>query len=119
MGSDELKPYETTEIQEKLSAIKESVLSVAPDTEAIYLFGSYAYGTPDERSDIDIYVVVPDGIQKGQRTLAGEIYCKLYSKNILVVDVLVQRQGVFTEHGENGLPSIAGTVYRKGVKIYG
>ena len=28
--------------------------------ESIYLFGSYANGTPNTDSDIDIYVVVPD-----------------------------------------------------------
>ena len=45
--------------QHDLVLIKESVLQAVP-AEAIYLFGSYAYGTPTKDSDIDIYVVVPD-----------------------------------------------------------
>ncbi|MBE0611332.1 MAG: HEPN domain-containing protein [Dehalococcoidia bacterium] len=30
------------------------------DPDAIYLFGSYAWGTPDEESDVDLMVVVPE-----------------------------------------------------------
>jgi len=51
--------------------IKESVLQAIP-AEAIYLFGSYAYGTPNEDSDIDIYVVLPDGT-----TELGELYADI------------------------------------------
>ena len=29
-------------------------------TNRIYLFGSYAYGSPDEESDYDICVIIPD-----------------------------------------------------------
>ncbi|MDR0721943.1 MAG: nucleotidyltransferase domain-containing protein, partial [Treponema sp.] len=31
--------------------------------QSIYLFGSYAYGTPTEESDIDMYTVIPDSIK--------------------------------------------------------
>ena len=55
-------------VKNDLNIIKESVLQVVP-AEAIYLFGSYVYGTPSEDSDIDIYVVVPDDI-----TEFGELY---------------------------------------------
>jgi len=46
-------------IQRELDIIKDGILETVP-AEAIYLFGSYAYGTPGEDSDLDIYVVVPD-----------------------------------------------------------
>ena len=48
-------------IQQELDIIKENVLKTVP-AEAIYLFGSYAYGTPEKDSDLDIYVVVPDDV---------------------------------------------------------
>ena len=45
---------------------------------AIYLFGSYAWGEPDEDSDIDLMIVVADKFnsewdyrKKGNRALAG------------------------------------------------
>ena len=44
---DELKPQ-----------IIERLMPLSPDK--IILFGSYAYGTPTEESDIDLYVVTSD-----------------------------------------------------------
>jgi predicted nucleotidyltransferase len=35
--------------------------TVGEDGEKIILFGSYAYGTPREERDIDIYAVLKDG----------------------------------------------------------
>jgi predicted nucleotidyltransferase len=50
----------------------------AYDPLAIYLFGSYAWGTPDEDSDLDILIVVEKSDEKsykrplpGQRILFG------------------------------------------------
>jgi predicted nucleotidyltransferase len=46
--------------------------------EAIYLFGSHAWGTPDADSDLDFFVVVPESdeppikrAQRGHRCLRG------------------------------------------------
>jgi predicted nucleotidyltransferase len=44
---------------EKINIIKESILKNTP-AKYIYLFGSYAYGKPTDKSDIDIYLVLPD-----------------------------------------------------------
>jgi predicted nucleotidyltransferase len=46
---------------DKINNIKESVLKYVP-AKYIYLFGSYAYGTPTDESDVDIYVVTPDEV---------------------------------------------------------
>ncbi len=43
------------EIMEINNAIKSNV-----PVERIYLFGSYANGTPDEDSDYDFFMVIPD-----------------------------------------------------------
>ena len=37
------------------------IISRTVTAEQVYLFGSYAYGTPNEDSDLDLYVVIPDG----------------------------------------------------------
>ncbi|MDR0669620.1 MAG: nucleotidyltransferase domain-containing protein, partial [Treponema sp.] len=46
---------------EQIDSIKESILKFVT-AKYIYLFGSYAYGNPTEKSDIDIYIVTPDNI---------------------------------------------------------
>jgi predicted nucleotidyltransferase len=42
--------------------------------EQVILFGSYAWGTPHEGSDIDLYVIVPESserpLQRARRALA-------------------------------------------------
>jgi predicted nucleotidyltransferase len=50
-----LKPHE---LESKLVEIVER-LRQAFQPSAIYLFGSYAYGTPGPASDVDILVIVP------------------------------------------------------------
>ena len=46
-----LSPLITKQIVDRLMPLK---------PEKIILFGSYAYGTPDENSDLDLYVVTND-----------------------------------------------------------
>ena len=50
------------EIKDDLEILKEIILEKVP-TDQIWLFGSYAYGTPNKNSDIDIYIVMKDDAQ--------------------------------------------------------
>jgi len=97
-------------IQQELELIKESVLKTVP-AEAIYLFGSYAYGTPKEDSDLDIYVVVP----------LGELYTEIRKntryKRTLPIDLLMGRSSVFNRR-KNG-PTLDRMIAQKGVPLYG
>ncbi|MDR2615048.1 MAG: nucleotidyltransferase domain-containing protein [Oscillospiraceae bacterium] len=113
-----MKPYETPEIKEKLDLIKDAVLSAAPETEAIYLFGSYVYGEPHSDSDLDIYVVVPDSVKKRKLDLEYEIIHNISVKRLGVpYDLMVQHSGVFERIKRE--PTIAGIVADAGVKLYG
>jgi uncharacterized protein len=56
--------------------------------ERIILFGSYAYGTPNEHSDVDLLIImsgVEDVIKK-----ATEISIKVFSKRLFPLDLLVR-----------------------------
>jgi predicted nucleotidyltransferase len=44
-------------IQAELNKLTELIVNAIP-VEQIYLFGSYAYGTPHKDSDLDLYVVL-------------------------------------------------------------
>jgi len=102
-------------IKHELDLIKESVLKTVP-AEAIYLFGSYAYGTPGKDSDIDIYVVVPDDAAN-LTELQADIRDLLWKKKSRPLDLLMGRSSVFNRR-KNG-PTLENTISRKGVALFG
>ena len=99
----------------QLDAIKQIIINKV-DTEAIYLFGSYAYGIPKEDSDFDLYVVIPDD---GIRPLeAAQILNNaIYESQRRPIDILVGKSSDF--HKRILLPTIEKTVARDGVMLYG
>jgi predicted nucleotidyltransferase len=46
-------------INDEIRAIKDLIVANS-DCEQVYLFGSYAYGTPTASSDYDFYIVLDD-----------------------------------------------------------
>jgi predicted nucleotidyltransferase len=102
-------------VQKELDIIKESVLKTVPAV-AIYLFGSYAYGTPDADSDIDIYVVVPDNAEDLIELRAG-IRMNLQKKRSRDLDLLIGRSSVFNERKEG--PTLERIIARDGVRLHG
>ena len=103
-------------VQQNLELIKESVLQ-AVSAEAIYLFGSYAYGTPNDESDIDIYVVVPD-----DTTEFGDLYGKILmilrtKKRRVNLDMKLIHSSVF--HRRKNGPTLERVVAQKGTVLYG
>ena len=56
---------------EIIEEVKNRLVNVY-NPEAIYLFGSYAWGTPDEESDLDLLVVVQSSDERShKRTIVG------------------------------------------------
>jgi predicted nucleotidyltransferase len=99
---------------ERINTIKDVILKNV-NAKYIYLFGSYAYGIPTDKSDIDIYIVIPDNIIS-----ISEIYAKimldLSIKKIFFIDLLLNRESVFnTRKTENILEE---TIWQKGKVLY-
>jgi len=85
--------------------------------ERVYLFGSYANGTPQADSDYDFYVVVPDGSER-PGVITEKLYMALFSNTGgMPVDILVKRVSDF--EGRKSLPTIEREVSTKGVLLYG
>ena len=103
------------QIQKELDLIKDSILQIIP-AEAIYLFGSYAYGTPGKESDLDIYVVVPDDTEDLSE-LYGDILVRLWKKKTVPLDLLMGRSSVFNRR-KNG-PTLERIIAQKGIMLYG
>ena len=99
----------------ELESIKKIILNTV-ETEAIYLFGSYAHGTPREDSDFDLYIVIPDDSIRPLEA-AQNINIAIFRGQKKPVDILVARAGDF--HRRKQLPTIERTVAREGVMLYG
>lgn len=84
--------------------------------ESIWLFGSHAWGTPDEGSDLDLFVVVPESdetyverMRRAHRCLRGLGISK---------DILVKTRREFDSL--RALPSTLDyLVFHRGRRIYG
>jgi len=101
-------------IQKELELIKEGVLKTV-QAEEIYLFGSYAYGTPHKDSDLDIYVVVPDmdiDLIEARAQIRGAL-----SQRSMPLDLLVGKASVFNRRKQG--PTLERVIAREGVRIYG
>ena len=102
------------ELQEKLDTIVER-LRDAFSPVAIYLFGSYVYGTPNRHSDIDLLVVVEDSPLSPYKRDALA-YRALRGLGV-AKDVMVYTRREFEERA--ALPvSFERTVKQKGKSLY-
>jgi predicted nucleotidyltransferase len=103
-------------IQSELNTLKEIITETIP-VEQIYLFGSYAYGTPHKDSDLDLYVVLKDTVQMRLIDAAIKIRLAISRKKTMPVDIIVNTLTGYRERTES--PTIERTVSQQGVKIYG
>jgi predicted nucleotidyltransferase len=105
-----------TEIQKEVEKLKELIINAIP-VEQIYLFGSYAYGTPHKDSDLDFYVVLKDDVQMRLIDVAIAIRIAIGRKKTMPVDVVTNTLGKYRERSK--LPTLERTIANKGIKIYG
>jgi predicted nucleotidyltransferase len=103
-------------IQAELDKLKELIINAIP-VEQIYLFGSYAYGTPHKDSDLDLYVVLKDGLPMRDLDAGLQISFAIADKKSMPVDLLAKNKSDF----ERRLADITleRKVYRDGIRIYG
>ncbi|MEO7300014.1 MAG: nucleotidyltransferase domain-containing protein [Verrucomicrobiota bacterium] len=84
--------------------------------EEIYLFGSHAWGTPNEDSDVDLMVIVPDSderpIRRDQRAQ------KCLGRLPVAADVLVRTRGEVNRY-KHLRASLFHQVLNQGRKLYG
>ena len=101
-------------LEEKLQHIKDIILKNVP-ARYIYLFGSYAYGEPKDESDVDIYAVIPDEIEKNP-FLRGTILGELGDLKIYEIDLIIKTESVFNYRKTRSL--FESNIFKKGKLIY-
>ena len=105
-----------TALQSELDTLKEIIIRTVP-VEQIWLFGSYANGTPHKDSDLDLYVVLKDDIQLRLVDAAITIRLAIGRKKTMPVDVVTNTLGKYRERSK--FPTLERTIEREGIKIYG
>ena len=93
-----------------------SLISEMDGVMQVYLFGSFAYGSPNADSDIDLLVVIKDGIdpinmmRKAKRGLQNKI---------MSIDILAINDTDFAERSKPDRVTLLREIKNRGVLVYG
>jgi len=108
-------------VRAELLKLKEFIVGAIPGgVERIYLFGSYAYGTPHKDSDLDLYVVLKDDIPLRSFDAGLQIQLAVdrrRSADMMPMDIVAKKRGDFEDR--LGDITLERKVVRDGVLIYG
>jgi predicted nucleotidyltransferase len=85
--------------------------------ESIYLFGSYAAGTPNKDSDLDLYVVFKDEMPIRLLEAITAVRIAIEPVQNMPMDILGVKQTRFNELKIH--PTLERKIAREGVKLYG
>jgi predicted nucleotidyltransferase len=102
-------------INDEIINIKNLILENA-DCEQIYLFGSYAYGTPTADSDYDFYVVINDNAKMPILVMEDIQWGIAKTEIRMPVDVLAQYKTKFEARSKQ--LTIEKKVVNEGVLLY-
>ncbi len=100
--------------KETLSEVKDRLVKTY-DPLAIYLFGSYAWGHPDEDSDLDLLIVI-DEYKKDPYKTISDGYKSLDGLGIFK-DIIIYSKKEF-ESARTDTSTLCNKVVNKGKKIY-
>jgi len=106
----------TDVIQSELDAIMEIIIRTVP-VEQIWLFGSYAYGTPHKDSDLDLYVVLKDDVEMRLIDAEVKILGAIGKVKKMPVEIIANKKSKYLRMAEG--PTMERKIAREGIKIYG
>ena len=106
----------SSDIRQNLDEISQVIAKTVP-VEAIYLFGSYAYGTPNKDSDVDLYVVFKDDMTMRELDAITEIRRAIYPIKNMPMDILGLKHNRF--HQRKIFATLERKIEREGIKLYG
>jgi len=101
-------------ITSEIEKIRDIIVDTIP-LEKLYLFGSYAYGTPTEDSDYDLYAVIPNDTMRPLIAIQ-KIYGAMWGVKRKPMDVLAGTVEIFERRSK--LLTIERTIFEKGVVLY-
>jgi predicted nucleotidyltransferase len=93
-----------------------SIISSMDGVMQIYLYGSYAYGSPTADSDIDLFVIVNDGVDSLK--IMQDVSRGIMNRRVSL-DVLVDSISDFAELSEPNRVTLQREIKNRGVLVYG
>jgi predicted nucleotidyltransferase len=103
-------------IKSELDTLTEIIAATVP-VEQIYLFGSYAYGTPHQDSDLDLYVVLKDSAEIRELDAVVKIFHAIGQVKRKPVDIIANKKSRYLRLASG--PTMERKIAREGIKIYG
>jgi predicted nucleotidyltransferase len=103
-------------VADEIEKLKNIMVATVP-VEKIYLFGSYAYGTPHKDSDLDFYVVLKPGVNMRAIDAGIKIRLAISGAQEMPVDVLTNHHDVFW--ARTAAPCVEQKILREGRLLYG
>ena len=111
----------TESLQKELEPVKNElsdicrIIDATVDTEKIYLFGSYAYGTPTDDSDYDLCVIIPENSMRPVDAVKA-IRRALLPLQTMSLDILVYRADTFFRRAQG--VTMERKIKRDGIPLY-
>ena len=106
----------TDAVQAELDTLKDIIVRTVP-VEQIWLFGSYAYGTPHKDSDLDLYVVLSDDVQMRLIDIEVKILGAIGRIKTMPVDIIANKKSRYLRLITG--PTMERKIAREGIRIYG
>jgi predicted nucleotidyltransferase len=105
-----------TLVQAELDMLRDIIIQTVP-VDQIFLFGSYAYGTPHKDSDPDLFVALKDDVPMRNIDAAVKIRLAIDRKKSMPVDLIVKKQNEYIQRRNN--LTLERKIAREGICIYG
>ena len=102
-------------INQELLSVAEAIKAAIP-VERIYLFGSYANGTPTEDSDYDIFVLIPDNGIKPLDAMREARFSLIQLNRKTPIDILADYKSRFEQRSK--LNTLERIIANEGVVLY-
>lgn len=99
---------------DEMRVIRDKIIHAIP-IEKLYLFGSYANGTPNENSDYDLYIVIPDGGIRPVEAI-GEAHLAMRGTKAGPVDILAGTSEIFERRSKQF--TIERKIANEGIVLY-
>ena len=103
-------------IKQELDEITKIIAATVP-VETIYLFGSYAYGTPHKDSDLDLYVVFKDDMSMRELEAIRSIRLAIIPIKTKPIDFLGLKLNRFLDR--KIYATLERKIDREGIRLYG